>query len=363
MRHFHAPGRVNLIGDHIDYMGGTVLPMAIDRGTGLWVTPRTDRQLVAVSDNFPGIGEVIADIDAQTKNPQWDWANYLVAVAHTFRRRGIEVPGMDVRVSGDIPPAAGLSSSASVELAMAVALDSLAGSGLSAADLARLGQQAENDFIGVACGIMDQMAIAAGVEGHALLIDCQTLDVTPVPFPQDVAVVVANTNQRRELADSAYNQRRAACEQAQTLLGRRLVDVDDSAAEDTVAGLPPELRAPARHVITEQARVHAFAEALRRDDRDAMGELMRASHMSLREDFTVTGPALDAMAEAAWQAPGVIGARMTGAGFGGCTVNLVQPDAVEQFEAFVAHRYTAQSGLPATFYRVRSADGAHEVRS
>jgi len=362
MRHFHAPGRVNLIGDHIDYMGGTVLPMAIDRGTDLWVTPRTNRHLVAVSDNFPGTGEVIADIDAQAKNPQWDWANYLVAVAHAFRRRGIEVPGMDVRVHGNIPPGAGLSSSASVELAMAVALDALAGTGLSAADLARIGQQAENDFIGVACGIMDQMAIAAGVEGHALAIDCETLAVTPIPMPADVAVVVANTNQHRELSDSAYNQRRAACEQAQALLGHRLVDVGAATAEEAVAGLPPDLRAPARHVITEQGRVHAFAEALRRDDLAAMGVVMRASHMSLREDFAVTGPALDAMAEAAWQAPGVIGARMTGAGFGGCTVNLVEPGALEAFEGFVAQRYHDQTGMQAKFYRVRSASGAHEVR-
>ena len=363
MRHFHAPGRVNLIGDHIDYMGGTVLPMAIDRGTDLWVSPRADRLLVAVSENFSGIGEVIADIDAPSKNPRWDWANYLVAVAHAFRRRGIAVPGMDVRVRGDIPPGAGLSSSASVELAMAVAVDALVGSGLSAAELARIGQQAENDFIGVACGIMDQMAIAAGVGGHALTIDCQTLEVTPVPFPADVAVVVANTNQHRELSDSAYNQRRAACEQAQALLGRRLVDVDASAAGGAVAGLPAELRAPARHVITEQGRVHTFAGALRRDDRDAMGEVMRASHLSLREDFGVTGPALDAMAEAAWQAPGVIGARMTGAGFGGCTVNLVEPDAVAAFEDSVGRRYTGLTGLQATFYRVRSAGGAHEVRA
>jgi len=361
MRHFHAPGRVNLIGDHIDYMGGTVLPMAIDRGTDLWVAPRADRRLVAVSENFPGTGEVVADIDAQGKDPRWDWANYLVAVAHVFRQRGVTVPGMDVRVRGNIPPGAGLSSSASLELAMAVALNAVVGAGLDTAELARVGQTAENNFIGVACGIMDQMAIAAGVEGHALAIDCQTLDVTPIPFPADVAVVVANTNQHRELSDSAYNQRRAACEEAESLLGTRLVDVDVSLADETVAGLPAELRAPARHVITEQGRVHAFAEALRSGDRDAMGLLMRASHISLREDFEVTGPALDGMAEVAWRAPGIIGARMTGAGFGGCTVNLVEPDVVAEFEASVAQRYTGETGLEPQFYRVRSAAGAHEA--
>lgn len=361
MRHFHAPGRVNLIGDHIDYMGGTVLPMAIDRGTDLWVSVRNDRALIASSENFPEIGEIVADVDAAAPQDQWHWVNYLVAVAAAFRARGIEVPGVDVRVRGSIPNGAGLSSSASLELAMAVAFNELTGAGLAPTDLALVGQAAENDFIGVACGIMDQLAIAAGVRGHALAIDCAGLQVRPIPFPDDVAVIVANTNQRRELADSGYNQRRAACEQAQALLGRPLVSVSADGAESAVASLPDELRAPARHVITEQARVHAFARALRDHDFAEMGALMRASHESLRDDFGVTGPALDAMVEAAWTAPGVIGARMTGAGFGGCTVNLVEPAAVDGFTAEVGRRYAQQTGRTAQFYRVASADGAREV--
>jgi galactokinase len=361
MRHFHAPGRVNLIGDHIDYMGGTVLPMAIDRGTDLWIEVRDDRALVASSENFPEVGEVVADIDAEEPQEQWQWVNYLVAVAATFRARGIEVPGVDVRVRGSIPNGAGLSSSASLELAMAVALNDLTGAGLSPAELALVGQSAENDFIGVACGVMDQLAIAAGVEGHALAIDCARLQVTPIPFPADVAVVVANTNQRRELADSGYNERRVACETAQRLLGEPLVAVPADAVDEVVASLPQSLRGPSRHVITEQARVHAFARALRAHDLSAMGDAMRASHESLRDDFGVTGPALDAMADAAWQAPGVIGARMTGAGFGGCTVNLVQPAAVDEFIGEVGRRYAEQSGRTAQFYRVASADGAREV--
>lgn len=357
MRHFHAPGRVNLIGDHIDYMGGTVLPMAIDHGTDVWVQPRADGRIVAVSENFPDLGTVTADRDASAPVPEWDWVNYLVAVAYALRKRGVEVPGVDVRVRGSIPNGAGLSSSASLELAMAVAFNELTGAGLSASELALVGQQAENEFIGVACGIMDQLAVAAGVEGHALAIDCGTLEVTPVPFPADIAVVVANTNQRRELAESAYNARRAACERAEQLLGGPLIE----AAADDVAGLADELQRRARHVITEQARVLAFAEALRVGDRTEMGALMRASHESLRDDFEVTGPALDALAEAAWQAPGVVGARMTGAGFGGCTVNLVEPERVSEFIAAVGPAYERRSGLQATFYEVKPAAGAREV--
>lgn len=363
MRRFHAPGRVNLIGDHTDYMGGTVLPMAIDRGTDVWVRPRTDRAIVAVSDNFPDVGEVVADLGAATPRPEWDWANYLVAVAAALQQRGIELPGVDVRVRGNIPNGAGLSSSASLELAMAVAFDRLTGAGLSPTELALVGQAAENDFIGVACGIMDQLSIAAGVAEHALAIDCGSLTVTPIPFPDDVTVVVANTNHRRELSDSAYNERRAACEAAEATLGRRLVDIPVDDMDTVLRTLPDGLRARARHVVTEQARVLAFAQALQDDDRAAMGRLMHDSHASLRDDFAVTGPQLDAMAEVAWDAPGVIGARMTGAGFGGCTVNLVEPDSVGQFQDHVAAHYTARTGLPAQFHLVRSADGAHEVTS
>jgi galactokinase len=361
MRKFHAPGRVNLIGDHIDYMGGTVLPMAIDRGTDLWVRPRADRRIVAVSDSFPELGEVVADLDAPRPDPAWAWVNYLVAVAFAMQQRGVDLPGVDVRVHGDIPNGAGLSSSASLELAMAVAFDQLAGAALGPSELALAGQSAENEFIGVACGIMDQMAIASGLAGHALLIDCSTLEVTPVPFPDALAVVVANTNQRRELSSSAYNQRRAACERAESLLGVRLVDVDGRRADGVVHELPPELRRPARHVITEQVRVRAFARALASADLQEVGSLMRASHESLRDDFAVTGDALDAMVEAAWDAPGVVGARMTGAGFGGCTVNLVEPAAVDDFERYVGGEYARRSGREPTFYRVDSADGACEV--
>ncbi len=363
MRHFHSPGRVNLIGDHIDYMGGTVLPMAINFGTDAWVSPRRDHLIVAQSANFADLGTITADATAQVPRDEWHWVNHLVAVAFALRRRGIEVPGVDVRVNGTIPNGSGLSSSASLQLAIAVAFNAFTEAGLSATDLALAGQAAENDFIGVACGIMDQLAVASGVAGHALAIDCGTLEVTPVAFPEDLAVVVADTNRRRELADSAYNERRASCELAQELLGGRLVDIPADEVDRALTSLPLDLRPRARHVMTEQARVLAFARALADDDLPAMGQLMRASHESLRDDFEVTGPALDALVQAAWEAPGCVGARMTGAGFGGCTVNLVRPDLVDAFIAHTGPAYSAASGLPANFYVVRPADGAREVTS
>lgn len=363
MRHFHAPGRVNLIGDHIDYLGGTVLPMAIDYGTDVWVQPRADRLIVAQSENFADLGTITADGTATAARDEWDWVNYLVAVSFAMRERGIAVPGVDVHVRGSIPNGAGLSSSASLELGAAVALDALAGAGLSTTDLALIGQQAENEFIGVACGIMDQLAIASGVAGHALAIDCGTLQVSPVPFPAELAVVVANTNHRRELATSAYNDRRSSCEQAQAMLGRPLVGIGQDQMADALGVLPPDLVPRARHVITEQARVLAFIRALAAEDLAALGALMRASHESLRVDFEVTGPALDALAQSAWEAPGCVGARMTGGGFGGCTVNLVVPEQVGEFTAAVSAAYTRSSGLVADFYVVRPAAGAHEVTS
>lgn len=363
MRHFHAPGRVNLIGDHTDYMGGTVMPMAINYGTDVWVAPREDDLIVAASENFPELGTITADGTATGPDDDWAWVNYLVAVAFALRKRGVEVPGVNVTVRGSIPNGAGLSSSASLELAIGVAYNTLTGAGLSVSELALAGQVAENDFIGVACGIMDQLAVAAGVAGHALAIDCGTLEVTPVHFPEDLVVVVANSNKRRELADSAYNQRRASCERAEELLRRRLVDIGPDEVESAVACLPQELRPRARHVMTEQARVQAFAAALTNDDKEAIGRIMRQSHESLRDDFEVTGEALDALAAAAWQAPGCIGARMTGAGFGGCTVNLVAPHSVGAFIDSVGPAYNEATGLVADFYTVRPADGAHEVTS
>lgn len=363
MRLFQAPGRANLIGDHIDYMGGLVLPMAIDRGTWLWVDARPDALIRASSVNFPQDGTVEASIDQQAYDPASGWANYLVAMVYALRRRGADIPhGFDVRVRGDIPNGAGLSSSASLELAFGVALNEWFGLGLTPTELAQAGQVAENEFIGVSSGIMDQLVIANGRRGFALAMDCATLEVTPVPMPAEDVVVVADSGKRRGLVESAYNERRAAAEAAERALGGgRLVDVAPDELPAVLNRLDPALRGPARHVAAEQHRVLAAVTALRAGDDVRMGELMRQSHESLRDDYRVTGAELDALAEAAWVAPGCLGARMTGAGFGGCTVNLVHADAVDEFIAAVGPAYTAATGLHPRFFVVRPDDGAREI--
>ncbi len=363
MRLFQAPGRANIIGDHIDYMGGLVLPMAIDRGTWLWVEGRHDTLIRGSSVNFPESGTIEVDIDESCYDDANGWTNYLVAMIFALRKRGAEIPhGFDVRVRGDIPNGAGLSSSASIELAFGVALNTWFDLGLSPTELAQAGQVAENEFIGVSSGIMDQLIIANGRRGFALAMDCQTLAVSPVPMPADDVIIVADSGKRRGLVESAYNQRRAAAEAAERELGGiRLVDVAPEDLDAALARLDPELRSPARHVVTEQHRVLAAVAALEAGDDARLGELMRQSHESLRDDYRVTGPELDALAEAAWDAPGCLGARMTGAGFGGCTVNLVRADSVDEFVGSVGPRYTAATGLDPRFFVVRAAEGAREV--
>ncbi|MGB7982660.1 MAG: galactokinase [Candidatus Nanopelagicales bacterium] len=363
MRLFQAPGRANLIGDHTDYMGGMVMPMAIDRGTWLWARARPDRVIRATSANFPEAGVIEVDMDLDAPAAEAGWVNYLVAMVSALRKRGSDIPhGFDVLVRGSIPNGAGLSSSASLELAFGVALNEILELGVTPTELAQAGQVAENDFIGVSSGIMDQLIIALGEQGNALAMDCETLEVEAVPMPASDVVVVANSRKRRGLVDSEYNARRSAAESAERSLGvGRLVDIAPADLDGLLERLAPELRGPARHVATEQHRVLAAVDALRAGDRVRMGELMRQSHESLRDDYRVTGPELDALVEAAWAAPGCVGARMTGAGFGGCTVNLVEEAKVTDFIAAVGPEYTRRTGLEPEFFVVRSADGAQEI--
>jgi galactokinase len=363
VRVFEAPGRANLIGDHIDYMGGTVMPMAIDRGTRLWSRERGDRLIRATSANFPEAGTIEVAIDADAYDAGAGWVNYLLAMAYALREGGASIPhGFDVAVRGDIPNGAGLSSSASLELAFGVALNEWLGLGLTPTELAQAGQVAENEFIGVSSGIMDQLVIAHGRRGHAVAMDCEALTVEPVPMPEGDVVVVANSHKRRGLVDSAYNERRAAAEEAERVLDvGRLVDISVDELPGLLQRLDDSLRRPARHVATEQHRVLAAVEALKAGDHVRMGELMHASHESLRDDYRVTGPELDALVEAAWAAPGCIGARMTGAGFGGCTVNLVEAGKVDEFTDAVAAAYTERTGLVPELFVVASADGAREI--
>jgi len=360
VRAFFAPGRVNLIGDHIDYSGGLVLPAALDRGTVLLIRPREDSAIRAIS--LDRAGTVEADIGDTTFNPEHDWFSYVLGVVHVMAAHGVNLDhGFDLTVAGDIPDGAGLSSSASLELAVAVAINTLADGGLSPVQLALIGQQVENDYIGVACGIMDQLAVAAGRRGCAMLMDCGTLEVRYVPFPHDhLDLIVVNSNHRRSLAGSAYNDRRAAVETAAAALGiERLVDATES--DVAAAGLDVEIARRARHTITEQQRVVAAAEALRVGDFEELGALMRRSHESLRDDFEVTGPYLDALAEAAWQQPGVVGARMTGAGFGGCAVVLARRGRAARVIDGILNDYRQRTGTEAEAWVVTTDDGAREL--
>ncbi len=359
-----SPGRVNLIGDHIDYSGGLVLPMALDRGTVATVFPRSDGQIRGYSTNFADDGVHSAGLVDTTCDAGHGWFTYVLAMVDTAVRAGLEIDhGFEIHLSGDIPDGGGLSSSASVEMAVACALEQMFHPGWDPTRWALVGQRAENDYVGVACGIMDQLAIARGRAGKAILMDCASLECRYVPVPSDqVTVLIGNTQSPRRLAGSAYNDRRAAVERAREILG---ADAGlATLASDQVDGHRDELEAAGvwretRHTVSEQARVVAAAAALACGDVATVGRLMRESHESLRDDFRVTGEYLDALVSAAWQTPGVIGARMTGAGFGGCTVNLVQPDQVEQVAVGIARRYAAATGITPEMFAVAPSAGAH----
>lgn len=359
-----SPGRINLIGDHIDYSGGLVLPMAIDRGTSAVVFPREDRLVRGYSRNFPDDGVVMADLDSLDLDERRGWFSYVLGVLWAAGAEGLTLTtGFDIHLAGNIPEGGGLSSSASVEMAVAAACERIYAPGWDAARWALIGRRAENEYIGVASGIMDQLAIARGRAGMAILMDCATLDCRFVRFPTDrVTVLVANTKSPRRLADSSYNERRAAVTRAAGIVG---------AGDELARVSPPQLEAnrtaleqagvwpEARHTVTEQARVVAAAAALDSGDVVEVGRLMSQSHESLRDDFRVTGPHLDALAEAAWETPGVLGARMTGAGFGGCTVNLVDVGAVEEAAVGIARRYSARTGITPEVFAVSPGAAAH----
>lgn len=367
-----SPGRVNLIGDHIDYSGGLVMPMALDRGTRAVVFPRNDRVINGFSASFASQGVVSAHLDDTGFDPAHGWFSYVLGVVDTAVAQGLEVPtGFDIYLLGNIPRGGGLSSSASVEMAAATALEELFGFGLSPTQWAVLAKDAENQYVGVSCGIMDQLSIARGREGHAIEMNCDTLDCDYVPMPMDrCSILIASTNHPRTLADSAYNDRRAAVDTARNLMAtyrgspvQHLVEVSLGEIDGARKELDEAEVTPfARHTVTEQARVKQAAEALRRGDLTGFGRLMGESHASLRDDFQVTGKHLDALAEAAWATPGVIGARMTGAGFGGCTVNLVELGAESAAAEEIASRYREATGIQPDLYQVSPADGAHVVR-
>jgi len=308
-----APGRVNLIGEHTDYNNGFVLPVAIDLATTVTAIPRTDRVVTVEAHDLRETDRFGLDGIGATGT----WRDYVRGVVSMLSLEH----GFDLRISSDLPRGAGLSSSAALEVGVASAL-----SHAPAAEIAMLAQRVENDFVGVQCGIMDQLTVAVGREGHALLIDCRDLTTSYVPFPDDVAIVVCDSRMERRNASSGYNDRRAVCQEAARMIG---VQSLRDASLSQVDALPPTLRRRARHVVTENERTLAAAEALRVHDLAALGELMNESHRSMRDDFEIVPPQLDALAAAVRDIPGCFGARLTGGGFGGATVNITSADAVE----------------------------------
>lgn len=351
----HAPGRVNLIGEHTDYSEGFVMPAAIDRGIAIAFSPREDATLQVFSLDFDEL--MSADLNALAKAAS-GWQEYIKGVAWVLQMQGHPLTGWDGVVAGDVPIGAGLSSSAALELAAARAFSIASGIEKSLTDLALVGQKAEGDWVGVRVGIMDQLISAVGRQGHAVQIDCRSLDYAYAPVPVGIGFIVLDTGTRRELAHSAYNTRREECETASAILGvSALRDASLEMLEAKKSELSETVYRRARHVITENERVAAFSEAMRTGNRRRMGELIDACHASLDQDYEVSSRELNIIAEISRRHPACLGARMTGAGFGGCALAVVETDKLEGFEEFVSSVYLAETGIEARIFRVEAGDG------
>ena len=351
-----APGRVNLIGEHTDYNDGFVLPLAIERAVWIGLRRRDDTMVDVWSVDF----DKDASFDAAAPEMGGPaWLEYLKGTAWALLDAGHALRGWSGAMASDVPIGAGLSSSAAIELATARAFQSTSGFDWDAPAMALLAQRAENRWVGVNCGIMDQMISATGVEGHAMLIDCRSLELTPVPLPEGTSVVILDTATRRGLVDSAYNERRTQCQAAAEFFGvKALRDVRLPLLEVRSIELDPTIAKRAMHVVSENERTVAAAAAMRDGDAAALGELMNASHESLRDDFEVSSEALDTIVEIARAQDGCHGARMTGAGFGGCAVALVEAEAAVRIATDVAHRYLAAFGIMPSVYVTEAMDGA-----
>lgn len=361
-RVFSAPGRVNLIGEHTDYNDGFVLPMAIDRRTYVAAAPRQDQRVRCASTGFDGLVEF--DLSASLK-PASDWANHIRGIAACLLRDGFSLRGADLLVVSEVPLGAGLSSSAALEVAVGQSLLGISSQQTDLVTLALTAQRAEQEFTGTMCGVMDQYISCLGIEDHALLIDCRSLEYEAVPMELgDARVVICNSMVKHDLAAGDYNTRRAECEEAVRQLKKpgnpvqalRDVEPDDL---DWVS-LSEVVRRRATHVVTENARTLAAVEALKRGDLAQFGKLMFYSHNSLRDDYEVSCRELDLLVDLAKSSAGVFGARMTGGGFGGCTVNLVAGDYVENFINTVTETYERETGLKAECYVCRASDGVRE---
>jgi galactokinase len=359
---FRAPGRVNLIGEHTDYNDGFVLPIAIDREVLMAVRARADNRVRMIAIDFGKARSEFSLDERIARDNANAWSNYIRGVAWALQQRGAKLCGVDVVIHGDIPIGSGLSSSAALEVCAATMFVALGELEISKLEIARLCQQAENDFVGVKCGIMDQFVSALAQANHALLIDCRDLAYENVPLPRGATIVVCDTMKRRGLVDSEYNTRRAECEQAAKFFGvkaLRNVSIDEFNRREKE--LPSIVAMRARHVITENARVLSAVQAARRDDLQTFGALMNASHNSLRDDYQVSCAELDTMVEIARAQPGCLGARLTGAGFGGCTVSLVDDQHVPSFVVNVSREYQARTGLKPQIYACRAMSGAGKI--
>ncbi|MCL4580494.1 galactokinase [Fusobacterium nucleatum YWH7199] len=370
METFFSPGRVNLIGEHTDYNGGFVFPCALDFGTYAVVKKREDKIFRMYSKNFENLGIIEFNLDNLVYEKKDDWANYPKGVVKTFLDRNYKInSGFDVLFFGNIPNGAGLSSSASIEVLTAIILKDLFKLDVNMIEMVKICQATENNFIGVNCGIMDQFAVGMGKKDNAILLDCNTLKYEYVPVKlKNMSIVIANTNKKRGLADSKYNARRADCQAAVKTLNKNGVNIK-YLGELTVAEFEKvkhlltdeDQLKRATHAVTENERAKVAVEFLKKDDIAEFGKLMNKSHISLRDDYEVTGLELDSLVEAAWEEKGTVGSRMTGAGFGGCTVSIVENDYVDSFIKNVGKKYKEKTDLEASFYIANIGDGARKI--
>jgi galactokinase len=367
-RIFRAPGRVNLIGEHTDYNGGFVLPMAIDRETAIAVSARQDRKIRAFTFNLEESGEF--DLNEERERKKGFWLNYVEGVARILERTEAKLSGADMFICSDVPTGAGLSSSAALETAVGLALSEISGHTIDRTTLARIGQQAEHEFVGAKVGIMDQFVSANAKKNQALLLDCRSLEFENVPLDtKQVAVVICDTNIKHDLATSGYNARREECEQAVKTLKKflpeieQLRDVNREDFEKHAEKLPEIIRRRARHVITENERTLEAANALKKNDLEAFGQLMWHSHASLKNDYEVSSAELDLLVEIAKDTKGVLGGRMTGGGFGGSTVNLVKRENLDEFKKKISFEYQRLTEIEPTILISEASGGASEILS
>lgn len=366
---FFSPGRVNLIGEHTDYNGGNVFPCALTIGTYAIVAKRNDRKVLVHSLNFENLGVIEFNLDNMVYDKEHDWANYPKGVIKTFENHNFSITtGFEILFFGNIPNGSGLSSSASLEVLMGVILNDSFNLNIDMVDIVKMCQEAENKFIGVNCAIMDQFAIGMGKEGCAILLDCNTLKYSYSKINMNGhKIVIANTNKKRGLADSKYNERRSECESALADIQKvknikalgELSEAEFEEVKDCISD--PIKQKRAKHAVYENQRTLKAVKALEENNLKLFGELMNASHVSLRDDYEVTGKELDTLVSLAWEVPGVVGSRMTGAGFGGCTVSIVKDDSVENFTETLKAKYTDIIGYEPSFYIVNISDGTRKL--